>query len=106
TGVAIPWVRWPIRAIVLALTIVWITRTYAAERRFEEETSGRPAALVQVGRAAARALASKAKQSQAEVRFAPDDTPIDAEIGASLLEVAEKAHRPIEAGCRMGVCGA
>ncbi len=106
TGVAIPWVRWPIRAIVLVLTMIFITRTYAAGRRFEEEASGRPAALVRVGRAAARALASKAKQSQAEVRFAPDDTPVDAEIGASLLEVAEKAHRQIEAGCRMGVCGA
>ena len=106
TGVAIPWVRWPIRAIVLALTIVWITRTYAAGRRFDEEASGRPAVLVQVGRAAARALASKAQQSQAEVRFAPDDTPVGAELGTSLLEVAEKAHRPIEAGCRMGVCGA
>ncbi len=106
TGVAIPWVRWPIRAIVLALTIVFITRTSAAGRRFEEESSGRPAVLVRVGRAAARALASKAQQSQAEVCFAPDDTPVDAEIGASLLEVAEKAHRQIEAGCRMGVCGA
>jgi len=106
TGVAIPWVRWPIRAIVLGLTVVWITRTYAAGRRFDEESSGRPAILVQVGRAAARALASKAQQSQAEVRFEPDDTPVGAGIGTSLLEVAEKAHRPIEAGCRMGVCGA
>jgi nitrite reductase (NADH) large subunit len=105
TGVAIPWVRWPIRAIVLVLTMVWLTRSYAAARRFAEESAGRPP-LVQVGRAAARALAAKAKDSEAEVRFAPDDTPVDAEIGTSLLEVAERAHRQIEAGCRMGVCGA
>jgi nitrite reductase (NADH) large subunit len=105
TGVAIPWVRWPIRAIVLALTVVWLTRSYAAARRFAEESAGRPP-LVQVGRAAARALAAKAKDSEAEVRFAPDDTPVGAEIGTSLLEVAERAHRQIEAGCRMGVCGA
>jgi nitrite reductase (NADH) large subunit len=105
TGVAIPWVRWPIRAIVLALTVVWLTRSYAAARRFAEESAGRPP-LVQVGRAAARALAAKAKDSEAEVRFAPDDTPVGAEIGTSLLEVAERARRQIEAGCRMGVCGA
>jgi nitrite reductase (NADH) large subunit len=105
TGLAIPWVRWPIRAIVLVLTIIWISRTYAAGRRFAEESSGHPAP-VRVGRAAAKALANKAKTSQAEVRFVPDDAPIDAEIGTSLLEIAERARRPIEAGCRMGVCGA
>jgi NADPH-dependent 2,4-dienoyl-CoA reductase/sulfur reductase-like enzyme/ferredoxin len=105
TGLAIPWVRWPIRAIVLVLTIIWITRTYAAGRRFAEESSGHPAP-VRVGRAAAKALANKAKTSQAEVRFVPDDAPLDAEIGTSLLEIAERARRPIEAGCRMGVCGA
>jgi NADPH-dependent 2,4-dienoyl-CoA reductase/sulfur reductase-like enzyme/ferredoxin len=105
TGLAIPWVRWPIRAIVLALTVIWITRTYAAGRRFQEESSGGPV-LLRVGKAAARALAIKAKQSLAEVRFLPDDTPVDAEIGVSLLEIAERAHRQLEAGCRMGVCGA
>ncbi len=105
TGLAIPWVRWPIRAIVLALTVIWATRTYAAGRRFQEESSGGPVSL-RVGTAAARALATKAKHSRAEVRFLPDDTPVDAEIGASLLEIAERAGRQIEAGCRMGVCGA
>jgi NADPH-dependent 2,4-dienoyl-CoA reductase/sulfur reductase-like enzyme/ferredoxin len=105
TGISIPWVSWPIRAIVWALTIIWLTRTYAARRRFQEESSGSPK-LVRVGKAAARALASKARTSGAEVRFLPDDTAVDAELGASLLEVAEQAGRPIEAGCRMGVCGA
>ncbi len=105
TGISIPWVRWPIRAIILALTIIWITRTYAAGRRFQQESSGGPA-LVQVGRAAARALASKARRSMAQVRFLPGDTPADAEIGTSLLEAAERAGQKIEAGCRMGVCGA
>jgi nitrite reductase (NADH) large subunit len=71
-GVPIPWVRWPIRIIVVALTLSWITRTYAAGRRFEQESAGGPAA-VQVGRAAATALATKAKRSVVQVRFAPDD---------------------------------
>jgi nitrite reductase (NADH) large subunit len=106
TGIAIPWVRWPIRAVVLVLTIVWITRTYAAGRRFRQESSGAPPAPVRVGRAAAGALASKARSSRAEVHFLPGDTAVDAEVGASLLEVAENAGLRLEAGCRMGVCGA
>lgn len=105
TGTAIPWVRWPIRVIVLVLSIVWITRTYAAGRRFRQESEG-PPAVVQVSRAAARALAGKARSSRVEVRFLPGDTAVDAEIGASLLEVAENAGLRLEAGCRMGVCGA
>jgi NADPH-dependent 2,4-dienoyl-CoA reductase/sulfur reductase-like enzyme/ferredoxin/pSer/pThr/pTyr-binding forkhead associated (FHA) protein len=105
TGLSVPWARWPIRAVVLALTIIWMTRTYAAGRRFRQESSGGPA-LVQVGRAAARALANKASRSGVQVRFLPDDVPVDAEIGTSLLEAAERAGQKIEAGCRMGVCGA
>jgi nitrite reductase (NADH) large subunit len=105
TGVAIPWVRWPIQALVLILTLIWIIRTYAAGRRFEQEASGRPV-LVQVGRAAARALATRAKRSFVQVRFAPDDTAVDVEVGTSLLDAAERAGQQIEAGCRMGVCGA
>jgi NADPH-dependent 2,4-dienoyl-CoA reductase/sulfur reductase-like enzyme/ferredoxin len=31
---------------------------------------------------------------------------VSAEVGTSLLEVAERAGLPLEAGCRMGVCGA
>ena len=31
---------------------------------------------------------------------------VAAEIGTSLLEIAELNNQPIEAGCRMGVCGA
>jgi NADPH-dependent 2,4-dienoyl-CoA reductase/sulfur reductase-like enzyme/ferredoxin len=106
TGAAIPWVRWPIRAIVGVLTLIWITRTFAAGRRFEQEVSGRPARVVQVGFAAAKAMATRAKRSFVQVRFAPGDTSVDIEVGTSLLEAAERAGQQIEAGCRMGVCGA
>jgi NADPH-dependent 2,4-dienoyl-CoA reductase/sulfur reductase-like enzyme/ferredoxin len=105
TGVAIGWARWPVGGIVWALALVWVTRTYAAGRRFEREASG-PPALVQVGRTAARALAARARRSLVQVRFTPDDTPVDVEAGTSLLEAAEQAGQQIEAGCRMGVCGA
>ena len=105
TGAAIPWVRWPIRGIVLAFTLSWISRTYAARRRFEHEVPGGPP-LVRVGRAATRALATRAMRSAVQVRFAPGDSAVDAEVGTSLLEAAERAGHKIEAGCRMGVCGA
>ncbi|HEX6856160.1 MAG TPA: FAD-dependent oxidoreductase [Streptosporangiaceae bacterium] len=105
TGVDVGWARWPVCGIVWALALVWVTRTYAAGRRFEHEASDRTAP-VQVGRTAARALAARARRSLVQVRFAPDDTAVDVEAGTSLLEAAERAGQQIEAGCRMGVCGA
>src|SRR5262249_56328720 len=81
-------------------------RPCAAGRRFGQESSAAPPAPVRVGRAAAGALASRVRSSRAEVQFLPGDTAVDAEIGASLLEVAESAGLRLEAGCRMGVCGA
>ena len=41
-----------------------------------------------------------------EVKFQPDGKVVSAEAGLSLLEVAERNGEAIEAGCRMGVCGA
>jgi NAD(P)H-nitrite reductase large subunit/ferredoxin len=38
--------------------------------------------------------------------FQPGGTVVSADSGMSLLEVAEQGDQPIEAGCRMGVCGA
>jgi nitrite reductase (NADH) large subunit len=105
TGASIPWARWPVRGIALVLTLIWISRTYATRRRFEHETGGGPAP-VRVGRAAARALATRAMRGAVQVRFAPEDLAVDAEVGTSLLEAAERAGQKIEAGCRMGVCGA
>src|SRR5207342_206218 len=40
------------------------------------------------------------------VRFGADGDPVACEVGMSVLEAAERAGRPLEAGCRMGVCGA
>jgi hypothetical protein len=78
---------WPIHATVLILTLIWIMRTYAAGRRIDQEASAR-LGLVQVGRAAARALATRAKHSFVQVRFALDDTAVDVDVGTSLLVAA------------------
>jgi NADPH-dependent 2,4-dienoyl-CoA reductase/sulfur reductase-like enzyme/ferredoxin len=100
TGIA--WLRWPMRAVVLLLSLIWISRTYWSERRFLAETGAAPQ-LLQIAPAAAKAL-EKIEKEEAEVRV--EDRTVSVEIGASLLEVIEANDLPIEAGCRMGVCGA
>lgn len=42
----------------------------------------------------------------AQVRFEPSGAQVGADTGMSLLDIAERGAQPIEAGCRMGVCGA
>jgi NADPH-dependent 2,4-dienoyl-CoA reductase/sulfur reductase-like enzyme/ferredoxin len=103
TGVAIPWVRWPIRVIVWVLSLIWISRTYYTERRYLEQASPTPVPVKLAPKGAK--VASEAK-GDLSVQFAPDDDVVPAEVGSSLLEVAEQEGRSIEAGCRMGVCGA
>lgn len=106
TGLDVPWIRWPVRLFVAALTVVWLSRTYWVERRFLEETGAVPSELIQITPQATKALQQQSAPDATEVRFLPDDKTVPAEVGMSLLEVAERDGRPIEAGCRMGVCGA
>ena len=104
-GIDVPVLRWFVRAVVLALTLVWIVRTRVVEKLFDQETG--VTTPVTLGRNAAKALAATGPaESEATVRFGPDAEPINAEVGASLLEIAERSGQTIEAGCRMGVCGA
>ena len=38
----LPWLRWPIRAIVLVLSLFWIARTYVKGRQYEDDAASRP----------------------------------------------------------------
>jgi ferredoxin len=40
------------------------------------------------------------------IRFLPDDVIVDAEVGESLLQVADRAGVSIPTGCLMGSCHA
>jgi nitrite reductase (NADH) large subunit len=110
------WLRWTFRAIVLVLSLIWVARTFVKERQYEEDAASRPALpVIQISPRAARVAKRAADEAGAgeaaaagglEVRFTGSDTPARAEIGISLLALAEREHQPIEAGCRMGVCGA
>ena len=97
-------VKWALRAAVLALTAVWVLRGYQKEEQFQAEAAARAGGL---SAAAGRSLArSRVMKSGApEVTFA-DGTRAVAKPGATVLEVAEANGQSIEAGCRMGVCGA
>ena len=98
------WIAWPLRALVLALTVVWLRRTFAKERVFlERQGMPTPPRAARLGLGARKAL----KQAQeTEVTFEEGGPRIVARPGTPLLELAETADQPIEAGCRMGVCGA
>jgi len=103
TGANLPWLRWVISAVVLALTLLWIARTRVSELQFAwtAGTRSEPVLLRPPKR-----LTQAVDENAPRVRFEPDGVPVAAETGTSLLETAEKNNVPIEAGCRMGVCGA
>ena len=102
-GVDVPWLRWPISVTVAALTLLWIARTRVSELQFALTTGARsePVLLKPPTRRTAAV-----DESAARVRFDPDGSPVAAEVGMSLSEIAERYDKPLEAGCRMGVCGA
>ncbi len=109
TGVEAPWLRWPISALVLVLSLLWIARTAVKERQYLQQFRPELLPVVPVSRPAPEAAApapAGEEADAAEVRFAGTDAVVEGEVGTSLLETAEKAGLPIEAGCRMGVCGA
>ena len=111
-------IRWPVRIGVFLLAVIWVSRTVATRRRYLAETgatagaatSGGPVPLtlsVKRSRTADHAAGEGDSEGAAvAVRFGTSGDPVPAEVGMSLLEIAERAGKDIEAGCRMGVCGA
>ena len=101
---ATPWIVWPLRATVAALALTWVVRTWRQEKRFHEITDAADAdGWVKLG---APAQAVAAAPGGVEVTFERDGARIVARSGSSLLEIAEGQDQALEAGCRMGVCGA
>lgn len=102
TGVGVPWLHWVFTVLIALLTALWIARTRVRELQFAwtSGTRAEPVLLSPPKRLAPSAVTG------AQVRFGVDGAPVPAEPGASVLELAERAGVAIEAGCRMGVCGA
>ncbi len=97
------WFVWGLRGVVWALAAVWLVRTWRKEAVFVEQALA-PAPV----RLGAGALdAARAQQAgNPEITFQPSGLRLVAKPGATLLELAESGEQTIEAGCRMGVCGA
>jgi NADPH-dependent 2,4-dienoyl-CoA reductase/sulfur reductase-like enzyme/ferredoxin len=101
TGTA--WFVWGLRAVVWTLAAVWLVRTWRKEAVFvEQATSPPPVRLGEEALDAARAQ----QAGNPEITFEPSGLRLVAKPGATLLDLAESGEQSVEAGCRMGVCGA
>jgi len=104
-GLEALWLGWVISATVAGVTVLWVARTRVSELQFALTTGARtePVLLRAPGtRAAGQATGGVG----ARVCFEPDGATVAIDAGMSLLDAAEKGGQPLEAGCRMGVCGA
>ena len=98
-----PWLTWLLRGVLLAASALWLWRGARKERAFVGRMKEGEASRLTAG--ATAALGSAATGGQ-EVLFQPQGCRVAAEVGRSLLEIAEANRLPLEAGCRMGMCGA
>ena len=97
------WFVWPARGVVIALSAVWVVRTLRKERRFVEVVAA--PASVRLGPGGEAVLEEAAHAARPEVTIMPDEHRIAAVAGSTLLDLVERHGVPIEAGCRMGMCG-
>jgi nitrite reductase (NADH) large subunit len=103
------WLTWAIRVAAIALAATWVVRTLRNERPFLERAAAPPAAAPPAAAPAAAltlALAGSRAAAANAVTFVPENKHVVPKPGQSLLEIAEANGLAIEAGCRMGVCGA
>jgi NADPH-dependent 2,4-dienoyl-CoA reductase/sulfur reductase-like enzyme/ferredoxin len=106
-GLAAPaWLKWAGQAVILVGTLLWIMRTYRKEPLFLQQVRESQMEETRIGPATARVLKQAVARAQAEITFLPTQTRVLADPGRTILEIAEANNQPIEAGCRMGMCGA
>jgi NADPH-dependent 2,4-dienoyl-CoA reductase/sulfur reductase-like enzyme/ferredoxin len=94
---------WGLRGLVWALAAVWLVRTWRKEAVFVEQALTPPP--VRLGAGALDAARAQ-HAGDPEITFEPSGLRLVAKPGATLLDLAESGEQAIEAGCRMGVCGA
>ena len=101
--------KYAIRAAAIALAGAWVWRTWRKENAFVAQAAaaagGASTSLSVVG-AGSLAARRGASAGAPEVEFAGEDKRVLAKPNQSLLELIEANGLKIEAGCRMGVCGA
>lgn len=99
---------WGAHVVVFALTVAWVIRTWRKERAFVAQATGGAVGGGVVAAAGARSLADHSARGRGapEVEFVDEGKRVAAKPGTTVLEIAEANGMAIEAGCRMGVCGA
>lgn len=101
---ALPWM---VRTVIIATSLVWLWRSFIRENLFREQTTERQIQVsAKLGAGAAEALRQADEAAQVELVIEPEQRRVPAQAGQTLLEVIEGCGARIEAGCRMGVCGA
>jgi NADPH-dependent 2,4-dienoyl-CoA reductase/sulfur reductase-like enzyme/ferredoxin len=108
-GVPVAAVAWPLRVAVFGLAVFWVARTFGVQRLFVRwSVQAQPVRLAPADAAqlAGGTGTGSDGRSGCEVTFQPQGRRVVATAGECLLDLAEKNGLPIEAGCRMGVCGA
>jgi NADPH-dependent 2,4-dienoyl-CoA reductase/sulfur reductase-like enzyme/ferredoxin len=93
----------PLRIAAITLAIVWFVRTLGLAQRFRRRSFEQASAKVSAERVS-RVRADG--DPLPEVTFEPEGLTVAAQAGMSLLDLAERSGVRIEAGCRMGMCGA
>jgi NADPH-dependent 2,4-dienoyl-CoA reductase/sulfur reductase-like enzyme/ferredoxin len=98
---------WVIRALVIALGLAWIRRTWRNEKQFLRQINGEITTVnVQVGGAAEAALGENAARRAASLLVNPEGRKLATKPKQTVLEAVEACGLKLESGCRMGVCGA
>ena len=118
-GVDVPALVVGLRGLVVVAALAWTARTIVKEGHFLRRAAGGAGGRARAGEGLGRAAGTAAgatdgvavtDAADGEVVFShPDhDQPTRAvtDGGDTLLELAEANDLPIEAGCRLGVCGA
>ncbi|HEX2916086.1 MAG TPA: FAD-dependent oxidoreductase [Chloroflexia bacterium] len=93
---------WTARILLYFASVYWVVRTYRKESLLLEQ-----AAVPRGAGSRSLPLINRAgKAGKPAVTFLPDNRQAVTELDTTLLEVAECNELPLEAGCRMGMCGA
>ncbi len=101
------WVLWSAHALLFALTVAWLLKTYRKERVYIRQELSHSAQM-RVSAVLSRSMMVHQSKvaGNPEVVFKPEGKRVLVSPGCTVLELAEKNGLSIEAGCRMGVCGA
>ncbi|MCB0111006.1 MAG: FAD-dependent oxidoreductase, partial [Caldilineaceae bacterium] len=104
---------WALRTLVFGLTLFWIYRTYRKEAHFREFhlTPVTQHGTIRIDPLPGRAGEPGGHQTtqpttKPRLTIAPEGTCLTVDKNRTLLELCEAHNLPIEAGCRMGLCGA